>query len=67
MPIILFSKDFWGGLVDWIKTTMIENGVIDKNDLKILHLVDTIEEVIEIIRNYYQNSYHAKEHAKIIF
>ncbi|MFV9931207.1 MAG: TIGR00730 family Rossman fold protein [Francisella endosymbiont of Hyalomma asiaticum] len=67
MPIILFGKDFWGGLVDWIKTTMIENGVIDKNDLKILHLVNTIEEVIEIIRDYYQNFYHAKEHAKVIF
>lgn len=46
---------------------MIESGVIDKNDLKILHLVDTIEEVIEIIRDYYQNSYHAKEDAKVIF
>ncbi|APC91326.1 MULTISPECIES: TIGR00730 family Rossman fold protein [Francisella] len=67
MPIILFGKDFWEGLVDWIKTTMLENDVIDKNDLKILHLVDTIDEVVEIIRDYYQNSYHAKEHAKIVF
>ncbi|API87092.1 TIGR00730 family Rossman fold protein [Francisella uliginis] len=67
MPVILFGKDFWGGLVDWIKTTMLENGVVNKNDLKILHLVDTIDEAIEIIREYYQNSYHSKEHAHIVF
>ncbi|MED7818638.1 MULTISPECIES: TIGR00730 family Rossman fold protein [unclassified Francisella] len=67
MPVILFGKDFWGGLVDWIKTTMLENGVINKDDLKILHLVDTTEEVIDIIREYYQNAYHSKEHAHIVF
>ena len=50
MPVILFGKDFWGGLVDWIKTTMLENGVINKDDLKILHLIDTTEEVIDIIQ-----------------
>jgi uncharacterized protein (TIGR00730 family) len=67
MPVILFGKDFWGGLFDWIKTTMIENGVIDRNDLKILHLVDTIEDAIEIIRDHYNNTYHSAEHAKLVF
>lgn len=67
MPVILFGKDFWGGLMDWIKTTMIESEVIDENDLKILHLVDSIDETIEIIRDHYNNTYHSRENSKIIF
>lgn len=67
MPIILFGKDFWGGLMDWIKTTMVENDVIGRNDLKILHLVDTADEVIEVIRDHYNNTYSSKEHSKLIF
>ncbi|AIT08992.1 methionyl-tRNA formyltransferase [Candidatus Francisella endociliophora] len=67
MPIILFGKDFWGGLMNWIKTTMIENGVIDRDDLKILHLVDTVDEVIEIIRDHYNNTYSSEAHSKIVF
>ncbi len=46
---------------------MLGNGIVDKNDLEILHLVDTIDDAIDIIREYYQNSYHSKEHAHIVF
>lgn len=67
MPIILFGKDFWGGLMDWIKTKMLETTVISKEDLKILHLVDSIDEAIEIVRNHYNNTYSSKEHEKLIF
>lgn len=67
MPVILFGKDFWGGLIEWIKTTMIDNKVIDESDFKILHLVDNIDETIEIIRDHYNNTYHSQEDSKIIF
>ena len=32
IPLILFGSDFWGGLVDWIKTTLIEYETISKED-----------------------------------
>jgi len=67
MPIILYGKDFWAGLMDWIETTMVEFGVIDKNDLKLLHLVDSIDETMEIIEEHYKNTYSSAEHAKIVF
>lgn len=67
MPIILYGKDFWGGLMDWIKTTLVSKGVIDKEEVKLLTLVDSIDEAIGIIAEHYINTYSSKEHQKIVF
>ena len=67
MPIILYGKDFWNGLMDWVKTTMIDFGMISRDDLELLHLVDTADEAIEIIANHYNNTYSSSENAKIVF
>ena len=53
-PIILVGKDFWGGLVDWIKETLLKShGNISPDDLELINLVDTEDEVIEILNNFY--------------
>ena len=53
-PIILVGKDFWGGLVDWIKETLLKShGNISPDDLDLINLVDTEGEVIEILNNFY--------------
>ena len=54
-PIILVGSDFWGGLWEWVKTTMLEAGNISPEDLNLVHLVDTADEVIEILNNFYDN------------
>ncbi len=53
-PIVLISRDYWGGLIDWIKETMLKEGKISPEDLHIFHLVDTAEEAVEVIDNFYQ-------------
>ncbi len=53
-PIILVGTEFWGGLFDWIKTTMIAVGNISPHDLDLIQIVDTKEEVVEIIDNFYK-------------
>ena len=54
-PIILVGKEFWGGLMDWIKTTLLEaNNNISPKDLDLLHLVDTADEVIDILDGFYK-------------
>ena len=53
-PIILVGTEFWGGLMDWIKNTMLEAGNISPQDLDLVKLVDTEEEVVEIIDSFYK-------------
>lgn len=51
VPIILINRAFWGGLLEWIKTTMYEkNQAIDFKDMEIYHLVDTADEAYELIK-----------------
>ena len=54
-PIILVGKKFWSGLVDWIKETLLEShNNISKEDLHLLNIVDTENEVIEILNEFYE-------------
>ena len=52
-PIVLVSKDYWSGLIDWIKGTMLEEGNISPHDLDLIQIVDTAEEAVEIIDEFY--------------
>ncbi|MFH0839508.1 MAG: TIGR00730 family Rossman fold protein [Candidatus Omnitrophota bacterium] len=52
-PIIIAGKEYWSGLLDWVKKSMCRNGCISEADLKLFHLVDTPEEVIAILRKFY--------------
>ena len=52
-PIILFGKDFWAGLMDWIENTLKSTGKIGPNDTDLIHLADSSEDVITIIEDFY--------------
>jgi len=53
-PIILVGKDFWEGLFDWVKSTLLEKfSNISATDLDLIHLVDSETEVIEILDAFY--------------
>lgn len=53
-PIILVGTEFWGGLMDWIKSTLAEKvRTVSKEDLDLIQLVDTEDEVIEILDEFY--------------
>lgn len=49
LPIVLVGKDYWEGLVEWIKKTMLEDGKVSKEDLNLFAVVDTAEEAMEYI------------------
>jgi uncharacterized protein (TIGR00730 family) len=54
-PIILVGREFWSGLLDWIKTVMIEkehNANIE--DMNLIKIVDTEDEVVEALDNFYK-------------
>ncbi len=54
-PIILVGRDFWSGLIDWVRTTLLDNFQnISAGDIDIVQVVDTAEEVIEILDKFYE-------------
>ena len=56
-PIILVGTDFWKGLLDWVKSTLLDSfGNISAKDLGLIHLVDTEVEVIAILDAFYKDS-----------
>jgi len=54
-PIILVSTEFWGGLIDWVKSTLLDKfSNISPKDLDLMHIVDTPEEVLDILDTFYE-------------
>ncbi len=54
-PIILVGKEYWQGLFDWIKNTLQDSfQTISPGDIELLYLVDTEDEVLEVLNNFYK-------------
>jgi len=53
-PIILVGTEFWSGILEWIKGTMLRAGNISPEDLELIRLVDTAEEVVSLIDSFYK-------------
>jgi hypothetical protein len=52
-PVILMCSDYWGGLIDWIKETMLsKHGHISPEDLDVFTMVDDPKRAVEIIANF---------------
>jgi len=53
-PIVLVGSEFWGGLLDWFKDTLLKEGMISPDDLNLYRVVDTADEAVEHIRAFYE-------------
>jgi uncharacterized protein (TIGR00730 family) len=54
-PVVLIGTEFWGGLVDWIKHTLVTNGTISAKDLDLFHVTDDLDEAVNIITSFYSD------------
>ena len=52
-PIILVGRDYWGGLIDWIKEKVLKEKNISPEDLDLFELVDTKDEVMDCLNRFY--------------
>ncbi|MDH5435694.1 MAG: TIGR00730 family Rossman fold protein [Gammaproteobacteria bacterium] len=55
IPIILVHSPFWRGLLDWFKTTLVEEGTIDAEDLDLIKVLDKPEDVVNAIFQHYEH------------
>lgn len=54
IPIILVGSEFWSGLIDWFKDTMVKQGTIKPGDLKLFKVIDEPKAVVEAIFKHYE-------------
>jgi uncharacterized protein (TIGR00730 family) len=55
MPVVLVGRSYWEGLVQWIKSTMLQKeNNISEDDLRFLHVVDSAQEVADYIADFYE-------------
>lgn len=53
-PIVLVGSEFWGGLLDWFKDTLLREKMINADDLELYRVVDTADEAVEHIKSFYE-------------
>jgi uncharacterized protein (TIGR00730 family) len=54
-PVVLVGSDYWSGLVNWIRDTLLEREHnINAADLNLFHVVDTADEAVHIINSFYE-------------
>jgi uncharacterized protein (TIGR00730 family) len=51
-PVVLMGSEYWKGLVDWLRDTMLRNGKIDESDLDIIHITDDPDEAVRHIKKF---------------
>ena len=54
-PIILVGKTFWTGLIDWLKTTLLNEKTISKIELELIKIIDSPKEILSVINQFYEN------------
>jgi uncharacterized protein (TIGR00730 family) len=48
-PVILLGTAYWSGLVDWLRTTMVEHRYIGAGDMDLLTVTDDIDEAVALL------------------
>jgi uncharacterized protein (TIGR00730 family) len=50
-PVVLVGTEYWAGLLDWLRTTMLEEGNISPGDLSLMRITDSVDEVVAICQS----------------
>ncbi len=61
-PLILVGT-MWPGLIEWMRSTMVERGLVSPPDMETVHVVGSAPEAIAIIRESYERFRQEKQDA----
>lgn len=53
-PIILYGSEYWKGLIDWMKNSLVPNGTIGREDFALFSIVDTAYDIRFLINEHYR-------------
>jgi hypothetical protein len=51
-PVVLMGSEYWGGLLDWLKKTMLGAGKISQDDFDYIQVIDDPDEVVKHIQKF---------------
>ncbi len=54
IPIVLVGSDFWGGLLDWFRTTLVRERLISADDLNLVQVIDDPAAIVDAIFRHYE-------------
>jgi len=55
IPVILMGSEFWQGLLDWMKGTLADEGMISPDDMNLIRVIDDPQGVVDAIFDFYQS------------
>ena len=55
MPVILVGSKFWGGMLDWFRTTLIDEEVISPEDMDLIQVIDKPADAVSAIFKHYES------------
>ena len=67
MPMILFGVEYWQGLIDWMKSTMVSAGTVSESDFNFITVTDDMDEVVSIMlkhRKWKEKMRHPSEESR---
>jgi uncharacterized protein (TIGR00730 family) len=53
-PVVLFDSDYWGEMLDWIKSELLADGMISPADIDLLQVTDEPEEAVRLVLECYE-------------
>lgn len=56
IPIILVSKQYWAGLVDWLQNTLVAEGMASPADMDLIQVIDEPQKIVEAIFKHYETT-----------
>ncbi|MGH3022245.1 MAG: TIGR00730 family Rossman fold protein [Gaiellaceae bacterium] len=54
-PVVLFDTDYWGELLDWVESELLDDGMVSPKDLELLHVTDDPEDAVRVVVSCYRD------------
>ena len=51
-PLILFGREYWRGLLEWCKKTLVQKGMIGEADMELVTVTDDPDEAVKVVLDY---------------
>ena len=58
-PVVLVGSQFWAGLIEWCKNTLVAEKMIAEEDLDLVTIVDDVDSVLDVIHAFYEDRPYA--------